>query len=280
MNHSHKDRSIRRLTNALDEIPSLKQLPRFSPEYEKWHRDTEVAISNAFEDKLAYVEDFKGIRYSPVMSVMGGPQSQYDEPYIAGLNSAASMLESMIGEIKEYWDDDDVPTDAATDFVSSEISREVFLVHGKDDGAKETVARYLEQLGLEPIVLHEQPNQGRTIIEKFEQYAQVGFAVVLLTPDDEFSPPEQGGSIRFRARQNVILELGFFLGILGREKTLALHKGKLELPSDYDGVLYIPLDEGEGWKLQLVQELLAAGLEFDASLAFRRQNAKRVSEKC
>lgn len=268
MNHSHKDRSIRRLTNALDEIPSLKQLPRFSPEYEKWRRDTEVAISNAFEDKPDYVEEFKEIRYTPLMAIMGGPQSQYDSPFVAGLGRAASMLESMIGEIKEYWDDDDVSTDAATDFVSSEISREIFLVHGKDDGAKETVARYLERLDLDPIILHEQPNQGRTIIEKFEQYAQVGFAVVLLTPDDEFSPPEQGGNVRFRARQNVILELGFFLGRLGREKTLALHKGELELPSDYDGVLYIPLDEGEAWKILLVKELKAAGLEIDANHAF------------
>ena len=94
---------------------------------------------------------------------------------------------------------------------SSLQSKKVFIVHGHDEAAKESVARFLEKLKLEPIILHEQPNSGRTLIEKFEVYADVGFAVVLLTPDDVGSPASEAraGSMKHRARQNVILELGY-----------------------------------------------------------------------
>jgi predicted nucleotide-binding protein len=91
-------------------------------------------------------------------------------------------------------------------------SRRIFVVHGHDDGTKETVARYLTQLGVQPIILHEQPNQGRTVIEKFEAHADVEYAVVIFTPDDIGYPKENPDSARPRARQNVVLELGFFWG--------------------------------------------------------------------
>jgi predicted nucleotide-binding protein len=100
--------------------------------------------------------------------------------------------------------------------------------------ARESVARFLEQIGFEAIILHEQANQGRTIIEKFEAHADVGFAVVLLTPDDEGRA--KGGEIQSRAPQNVVLELGYFIGRLGRNKVCALKRGDLEFPSDYQGV--------------------------------------------
>ena len=262
-----KSKAIRRLSRALNRIPELKQLKRFSPEFEKWKRDTQIAITNTFEDNPDYVEDFKSIMYSPSFSFSGMPDSHYQGGYVRGLDSAASKLESMIDEIKEYWEGGEQSAATQnTEFSGIEISNEVFVVHGKDDGAKETVARLLDTLDLQPVILHEQPNQGRTIIEKFEQYAQVGFAVVLLTPDDICSPPDQSGSSRPRARQNVILELGFFLGRLGRNRTFALKKGDLELPSDYDGVLYIPMDDKGAWRVDLVRELKGAGLDVDANL--------------
>ena len=117
------------------------------------------------------------------------------------------------------------------------------------------MARFLEQLELSPIILHEQPNQGRTIIEKFEEYSDVGFAVVLLTPDDVGGPADESSTQRPRARQNVILELGFFLGKLGRERTCALLVDDVEIPSDYDGVLYIPMDDQDAWRFPLIREL-------------------------
>ena len=257
---------MERLQGALDAIDQLKQLTGSSPQFEKWLRDTKVAISNTFGDKPKYVQDFIDIGYTPVFT-SNMPYFEDQGTYVRGLESAASVIESMIDEIEEYWEDDDQPISAPSAGANGpEIANEVFIVHGSDDGAKETVARFLTKLGLDPIVLHEQPNQGRTIIEKFEQYAKVGFAVVLLTPDDSYTDTHQSGNSRLRPRQNVILELGFFIGKLGRDLTCALRKGDVELPSDYNGILYISMDN-EAWKLALVRELKQAGLEVDANLA-------------
>ena len=117
--------------------------------------------------------------------------------------------------------------------------KKVFLVHGRDESAREGTARFLEKLGLEAIILHEQPNAGRTIIEKVETFAGVAFAVVLLTPDDVGGIASNPPALNPRARQNVILELGYFIGRLGRAHVAALLKGDVEKPSDYDGVVYI-----------------------------------------
>ncbi len=258
---------MERLQGAFDAIDQLKQLPGSSPQFEKWHRDTKVAISNTFRDKPKYLQDFTEIRYIPMVISSDMSYSEDQGTYVRGLESAASVIESMLDEIEEYWEDDDQPISAPSARANGpEITNEVFVVHGSDDGAKETVARFLTKLGLDPIVLHEQPNQGRTIIEKFEQYAKVGFAVVLLTPDDSYTETHQSSNSRLRPRQNVILELGFFIGKLGRDRTCALRKGDVELPSDYSGILYISM-ENEAWKLELVRELKQAGLDVDANLA-------------
>ncbi len=142
-----------------------------------------------------------------------------------------------------------------------EISHKVFLVHGRAEEPKQAVATFLRSLGLEVVILHEQANQGRTIIEKFEEHSAVGFAVVLLTPDDVGAPAGQPEKSHRRARQNVILELGFFIAKLGRKRVCPLYVEGVELPSDYHGVLYVPYDEGGVWRSKLVTELSAAGIE-------------------
>jgi predicted nucleotide-binding protein len=150
----------------------------------------------------------------------------------------------------------------------SVASGKVFVVHGHDEGARETVARFIGNLGLEPIILHEQASQGRTIVEKLERHGDVGYAVVLLTPDD--AGGKKGTSpydLLPRARQNVILELGYFLGRLGRDRVCALYRGELELPSDYMGVIYISFDSGGGWRLPLAKELKAADFDVDINKA-------------
>lgn len=146
------------------------------------------------------------------------------------------------------------------------ISNRVFLVHGHDDHAVHETARFLEKLELNAVILREQPNGGRTIIEKFEDYADVSFAVVLLTGDDRGGTKDQTQKQqRLRARQNVILELGFFLGRLNRANVCALHEADVDIPSDYDGVVFVPYDSHGGWKLKLLQELKAAKLPIDMS---------------
>lgn len=142
----------------------------------------------------------------------------------------------------------------------------VFVVHGHDNGAKEAVARVISKLDLSPVILHEKANSGRTIIEKLETEAKtIGFAVVILTPDDE---GRRKGDDRLgdRARQNVILELGLFIGLLGRHRVCALCNGDLELPSDIDGVLYVPMDEHGAWQTKLAKELKSAGYQIDMNL--------------
>jgi len=146
-------------------------------------------------------------------------------------------------------------------------SNDIFVVHGHDNEINETVARALKNVGLELIILHEQANLGKTIIEKFESCSEnVSFAIVLLSPDDlGYKMGHSPDSALFRARQNVILELGDFMGKLGRKNVVALHRSEtnFELPSDILGILYIPFDPHNGWKLALAKELVAAGYNID-----------------
>ena len=144
------------------------------------------------------------------------------------------------------------------------LSKKVFVVHGRNETYREAVARLLEKLELQPIILHELANKGRTIIEKFLDHSDVSFAVVLLTADDRgglaSDPPD---SYLPRARQNVLLELGFFLGKLGRDRVCALYQGNVEIPSDYQGVLFIKLDEDNSWMLRLAKEIKSSGIPVD-----------------
>lgn len=141
-------------------------------------------------------------------------------------------------------------------------SRKVFIVHGHDIEARETVARFIQKLGLQPIILDEQPSEGKTIIEKFETHSDVHFAVVLMTPDDLGTSKNKPQDLKPRARQNVILELGYFVAKLGRGRVCCLNKGGLEIPSDYYGVIYIPMDVGE-WRFQLAKEMKRAFKDID-----------------
>ena len=127
----------------------------------------------------------------------------------------------------------------------------------------------MERIKLNPVVLQEMPNEGSTIIEKFEHYAsKVRFAVALLTPDDEGSLSGDTSNTQSRARQNVIFELGYFVGKLGRDRTCALVKGNLEMLSDYSGVIYIRLDDDDGCKCVSFKTLKSAGYDIDANDAF------------
>jgi predicted nucleotide-binding protein len=148
-------------------------------------------------------------------------------------------------------------------------TRRVFIVHGHDDAARLALARFLEatKTNFEIQILNEATNQGRTIIEKLEHEAtSATYAVVLLTADDE-GGPRTNGERRPRARQNVILELGYFIGKLNRKSVAILYEEGVELPSDVQGVAYILLDDHDGWKLKLGKELRASGHQLDLAKA-------------
>lgn len=162
-----------------------------------------------------------------------------------------------------------------TPYISDKIKffgNKVFIVHGHDESTKQSVARFLEKLDLNVVILHEEPDKGRTIIEKLEANSsevEIGYAVVLLTPDDRGKSVSKIGktiskpTLRSRARQNVVFELGYFIAKLGRERVRALYVEGVELPSDYKGVLYTKLDDSDSWKLGLAREIKAAGIDLN-----------------
>lgn len=204
--------------------------------------------------------------------IMGGgpdPLPEVHRGYREGIERALVKLRTL----KEIFEERIADAPQATAPVAAQPakkaggSRRVFVVHGRDDGTKETVARYLSKLDLAPIILHEQPNQGKTIIEKFEAHADVDFALVLFTPDDVGHPAGEPDKARSRARQNVVLELGFFISALGRHRVCVLYKGDIEMPSDYAGVVYVPLDVGGAWRLVVAREIKSAGINVDLNKA-------------
>lgn len=143
-------------------------------------------------------------------------------------------------------------------------NQKVFIVHVHDNEAKAEMARILEKLGFEAIILHEQPNAGRTIIEKIAAYSDVAFAVVLYTEcdlgRDKNIPVNEE---KYRARQNVVFEHGYLIGKLGRKKVSAFVKGDVETPGDISGVVYTAMDKAGAWKQELVKEMNAVGLNVD-----------------
>jgi predicted nucleotide-binding protein len=149
---------------------------------------------------------------------------------------------------------------------SLSLSNKVFIVHGHDHGFKTEVEQFIHEIGLEAVVLHRKPDEGRTIIEKFEKHSDVGYAFILLTPDevaytvDQDNYSDEDRKKEKRARPNVIFEFGYFVGRLGRSRVCCLHKGDVTLPSDLDGLIYKKIEGSlDSQAYSLIKELKAAG---------------------
>lgn len=140
---------------------------------------------------------------------------------------------------------------------------QVFIVHGHDDEAKSRTARFIEKLGLKPIILHEQASGSKTVIEKIEAYSNVGFGIVLYTSCDIGAKNEENPKLRNRARQNVVFEHGFLIGKIGRENVCALVKDEIETPNDISGVVYVKMDSEDSWHLKIARELKNSGYNID-----------------
>lgn len=140
--------------------------------------------------------------------------------------------------------------------------RKVFIVHGRDNEVKQEVSRFIADLGLEAIILHEQASAGMTIIEKIERYSNdADFALVLYTPCDLGRGAHENNPPNKRARQNVVFEHGYLMAKLGRENVCALVKSNLEKPNDISGVVYVDLDQAGAWKIEVSKELRACGYQ-------------------
>ncbi|GGI57003.1 TIR domain-containing protein [Winogradskyella haliclonae] len=178
------------------------------------------------------------------------------------LLNAVSELKIAHSRIKHHFSD----KKANTTFKVSKTQslKKVFIVHGHDELLKTEVARFIEKLGLEAIILHEQASSGKTIIEKIEEYSNVGFGVVLYTPCDQGNKRNDSKNIKFRARQNVVFEHGYLIAKIGRNNVCALVKGDIEIPNDISGIVYIQLESN--WRLDLAKELRNSGYQVDINL--------------
>jgi predicted nucleotide-binding protein len=261
------DLALKRLQKLLAQIPEVHASGHRSSALSTWEGNVRIVLGEFYGENSIPFRKFSGIWFTPGSYYDGQPDSEFVERYNSGLDEAKGFLESRVSDLSEMVVLEK-PRSAASSPTAHSDSRRIFVVHGHDHGSKETVARFLGKLGLEPVILHEQADRGKTVIEKFEAHAaDVRCAVVILTADDVAYSKQNPEQKELRARQNVILELGYFVGKLGRGRTFALVEKDVALPSDIHGVVYIPLDS-EDWHLRLMKELKAAGLDVDANRAF------------
>jgi predicted nucleotide-binding protein len=188
------------------------------------------------------------------------PLEQVHEWLNDGKARSLGLLSQAVKGLEEDLEEVNVPLPASTEAHRQPANDEIFIVHGRDSPAKLEVARLVQRAGLKDVILHEQPNQGRTIIEKFEAHGgAAGFAIIVATADDVGGlDPDH---LQSRARQNVIGEMFWFAGRLGRSRVCVLVKGDVEMPSDFAGVGYTEMDDRGAWKQELMRELQAAGYQ-------------------
>jgi len=252
------DRALRLLKDRLLELQDLESI--HGSAFDQWKAKTLADVTNLFPEG-DYAELLRRIWAARHVSGQFGARPEVlQQDFENQRDDSVGLLEGAMHEITEFWEPDVGPHAVGVN-KDARLSRRVFVVHGHDNEMRSEIVRFLEQLDLIPVVLSEEPNQGRTIIEKFEQEANVGYAIVLYSPDDGCAD-----SNLMRPRQNVVLEQGYFIGTLGRSRvtTLVRHRDSLELPSDVLGVVYVSFDQEGAWKLKLARELLTA--EFDIDL--------------
>ena len=178
----------------------------------------------------------------------------YDEKF------ATEVTDDVLEEVREELEDSIYNQNEKTNY----DKKKIFIVHGHDEKLKMEVELFLTKLDLEPIILSDQANEGRTIIEKLEKYTDVGYGIVLYTACDKGGTKDTDfENMKFRARQNVIFEHGYLLAKLGRGKVCALLDGDVEQPSDINGVLYVSIKDN--WKNSIIKELQAVGYDVDAN---------------
>jgi len=247
-------------------VTQTDQLEKLDTDFYKWNDYNSEYLKQAFNNEnnsykhsYDHVNDWVGGLY-------GGPDSpqQKYQRLLEKIGNKIENLEKLVEKVDLLKSELSESPAFKEAVFSTEDNNNVFIVHGHNTAVQQAVARAIEKLGLNPIILHEQPNSGKTIIEKFEKHSDVGFAIILMTDDDEGKAKSEI-DLKKRARQNVILELGYFIGKLGRERVLPLYSDGVELPSDIYGLLYTPIDKAETWKFAIVRELKAVGYSVDAN---------------
>jgi len=237
-------------------VNSAQGIDELKNDFRTWHDYNERLLQRLFTTTALADE------YMPVMFMSGG--SPDPQRRLQSVRYDIEHQKQKLVSIANRLDLCDEPSRVGSEagrIATMPRGQTVFVVHGHDDARKLEVAHFIERVtGRRPTILHEQSNRGRTVIEKLEDHAaEAGFAVVLLTGDDVGGVDK--ASLRPRARQNVVMELGLFMGLLGRSGVVALCEEGVERPSDIDGVLYVSF--AEDWQLKLAQEMKAAKINLD-----------------
>ncbi|MES2800617.1 MAG: nucleotide-binding protein [Bacteroidota bacterium] len=222
-------------------------------------------------------EPFIYFKTGKAARIEGNYRDQFDtakESYIGGLNALKSLLED--GDTFDELLINTKPVEKieivqeTKNKVSNLNEKKVFIVHGHDHNLKIELEVFLSHIGLKPIVLHREADEGKTIIEKFETNSDVAYVFILLTPDeiaytiDQEMISELERKKEYRARPNVIFEFGYFIAKLLRSRVCALHKGNVAIPSDLSGFIYKQVDTNvEEIGFALIKELKAAGLKLE-----------------
>lgn len=263
---------IRKLDRRIEDLSTFDVaiiVERFDSKAQALVSKINITLADIFGRDTPEYRDHSIRSLDTLPFVVGGhkhPVNVVRDAYQKGIDDSITRLTSLRETLEEKLEDmeNDIPGQIVTESNRKPPGKgEIFIVHGHDELAKQNVARFISNLALKPIILHEQPSGGKTIIEKLEAHIYVDFAVVILTPDDEGYPAGDEAKKKGRARQNVILELGLFLGALGRNRVCALHKGDVEIPSDYQGVIFIPMDDAGAWTMLLAREIKKAGINVD-----------------
>lgn len=258
--------TIKKLNEILSEIEQITQ-----------PKDNEFRIILERTNALADIRFGKeSIHSEKITSINRRIINSYFGVHWSHINELKGCIKIMIDEIeitqsseqKDISKQKNKTNSKSNTLVTNSSSMNVFIVHGHNEEMKQATARFIEKIGLTPIILHEQASNGKTIIEKFTDYSDVDFAIVNVSADDiGYSKKDNPEKAKYRARQNVIFELGYFIGKLGRNRVIALHEttNNFDILSDYQGVIYIPYDRTDNWKLSVVKELKAAGFDIDAN---------------
>lgn len=254
-----KELANRTITN-IDELQVNKK------DYSKWNSYNSEYLKNSFNNETNdYRTSYNNVNMTFFISGIENSPAEELKELKKDIQNKVENLESLLERVELIKSDVEVPSKAIPLDNSQPNTMDIFIVHGHNAEIKESVARTIEKLGLTPIILHEKANAGKTLIEKFESHSNVGFAIILLTDDDEGKAKTEL-DLKKRARQNVVLELGYFIAKLGRSKVLPLYSQGVELPSDIHGVVYIPLDSAGTWRFSIAKELKEAGFSVDANL--------------
>lgn len=236
-----------------------KEITNDDAEFMAWETSVKRLLNKLFGKDGIEMSTFLDISfYSSCWSF----STPYDERHRAAVQSCHEGLEQAAAILKTYLDE--LSEEPASQENQSVNYSRIFIVHGHDGELKQSVARIIEKQGIEAIILSEQANRGKTIIEKLEGYSDVGGAVCLFTSDDD-GKEKREAELKPRARQNVVLEAGYFMGLLGRDHVVLLADNGIEMPSDLSGVVYTATSN---WQVELLKELKAMGYSVDFNKLF------------